>query len=154
MQISEDSWHFKLFVFMSQWNAAWHEKDDYLDYPKIPESGIGLCPYMRMILIWGPLAILSNFVPLAFLVGALFLFPASANGAAGVGWTLFTIAAMIGSGFAIGWLKDRKEIRDEAKERSQLDPYGEEEKPDGFFKLLWTWVHDSICPVLEVKERK
>lgn len=34
MKISPDSWHYKLYVFMSQWNAAWRGKDNFLDYPK------------------------------------------------------------------------------------------------------------------------
>jgi hypothetical protein len=30
MKISADSWHYRLYVFMSQWNAAWRGKHDPL----------------------------------------------------------------------------------------------------------------------------
>jgi len=156
MKIREDSWHFRLYVFMSQWNAAWRYKDDYLAYPKIGSSGIGLCPYMRMILIWGPLAIVSNVVPIFAVVAAFLIFPGSMNGAAGVGWLLFSISVIIGLGFIISWIKDWSDERAERREGSQLkcqDP--DYVEPDSFWKLLKAFAQTTkskICPVLELEK--
>ena len=155
MKISPDSWHYRLYSFMSQWNAAWREKDDFLDYPK-HGTMIGLCPYMRMILIWGPLAILSNLIPIAAVIGAFLLFPASVNGGAAVGWLFFTVIAFVGIILALGWLKNYLDERHEENEVSQLhkqDP--DYVEPDSFWKLLKGYakaVKSRVCPVLELEE--
>lgn len=157
MQISRDSWHFRLYVFMSQWNAAWQGKSDYLDHPKMGRSAnIGLCPYMRMILIWGPLSILSNLVPIAAVIVAIVLFPAGMNGLAGVGWLVFWAVTLVGSGLALGKLADWREARYEQNRKSQLlrqDP--DYVEPDSFWKLVKEFAvatKTKICPVLEVKQ--
>lgn len=155
MRISKNSWHYKLYVFMSQWNAAWRAEDDYHLFPKDNER-IGLCPYMRMILIWGPLAILSNIFPLGTFAAVVFLFPMSANGLWGVFWLFFWIATVIVALFGIGFLKDFSDKRAERK-KSQLDSNEEpkSEPETGFFKILIEYVKafkTKICPVLEVKQ--
>jgi hypothetical protein len=152
MRISPKSWHYRLYVFMSQWNAAWRDKDDYLSYPKHGEM-IGLCPYMRMILIWGPLAILSNLIPLGFVIMALLLFPMSAAGPSGIGWLLFWLVMTIGLVIGGGFIKDWLDRRADEKENSQIPgwDYEPKKKPDGFFKLLNEWIHSKFCPVLEVQ---
>lgn len=154
MKISPDSWHYRLFCFMSQWNAAWRGKHDYHTYPKIGQFGIGLCPYMRMILIWGPLAIVSNVIPLGAFALAFYVFPHSAAGAAGVIWLLVSLGAGLGAIFLLGFLKDWVDARQEARYESQVSE-SEEEKPDGFWKLLGQFLKSAktkVCPVLELEE--
>jgi hypothetical protein len=135
---------------MSQWNAAWHHKSNYYEYPKHGEM-IGLCPYMRMIIIWGPLAILSNLIPLGAVIGALFMFPMAANGAAGVGWLFFWVVLTVGLIVAWAFFKDWRDAKAEEKEKSQISSWDdEEEKPQGFIKLMYEWIHNKFCPILEV----
>jgi len=153
MKISPTSWHYRLYVFMCQWNAAWRDKDDYWEYPK-NTTMLGLCHYMRMILIWGPLAILSNLVPIATLLGAFFIFPAGANGIVAILWLFGAIAALAASIFGISLLKDYLDARDESKKKSQLEAQfdNQKEKPKSFLVLMYVWIHDSICPMLELPQ--
>ncbi len=156
MKIREDSWHFRLYVFMSQWNAAWRGNNDYLDHPQISSFGIGLCPYMRMILIWGPLAILSNVFPIAAVIGSLVAFPGSVAGTSGIFWLFGWIAGFVGAIFALGWIKNWQDERQESREISQLikqDPNYVE--PESFWKLIKDYVKSAktkVCPVLELEE--
>lgn len=160
MKISADSWHYRLYVFMSQWNAAWLGKSEPWEYPR-GGTMIGLCPYMRMILIWGPLAILSNLVPIGAIIGTFFLFPAAVNGALGVAWLFgffVTLGALIfGMGY-VGHLIGRLE---EGRRRNQLtrkeeEDYYETEPRQTFRGLVWSYlvaVKTKMCPVLEVNEK-
>lgn len=163
MKISRTSWHFKLFVFMSQWSAAWRCHKDFFEWPHISKFGIGLCPYMRMILIWGPLAILSNILPIMFIVGSFVLFPGFAAGWAGVGWLFGSLVIVIGVVFATflsvefvsEWRRNRAPERhwiqtDESDDESDDEP--SEGKPHGFIRLFAVWLHDAVCPILEVEK--
>lgn len=158
MKISPDSWHYKLYVFMCQWNAAWRGKNDYWEYPR-QGNMIGLCPYMRMILIWGPLAILSNLIPIAAIVGTFFLFPASLNGVVGIAWLLGTIFALAAGILGIGYVSHLIGKLEEGRRREKLDrEFFEDEpsKPTKTFRgLVWDYVvavKTKMCPVLEVEK--
>lgn len=152
MKISPTSWHYRLYCYMSQAHAAWTHKDDYHEYPK-NTAFLGLCPYMRMILIWGPIAILSNLIPIFAILATLFIFPASTGGLAGVLWLFGAIGTLVGAIIGLGYLVEWNRERRHAREESQLGSYGEpEEKPKGFIALLYTWIHDSICPKLELPQ--
>ena len=151
MKISPTSWHYRLYCYMSQAYASWTHENDYWEYPK-NTAFLGLCPYMRMILIWGPIAILSNLVPIYAVIAALVLFPAGASGWVGIAW-LFGSAALIAGLIVLGaYLFDKGAERRAAKKESQLNNMDEEEKPAGFIKLMYTWIHDSICPKLELPQ--
>jgi hypothetical protein len=159
MKISENSWHYRLFVFMSQWNAAWRNRDDYLDHPKTSRRekfNIGLCPYMRMILIWGPLSILSNLIPLLAVLGALVAMPTGMNGLAGVLWLLFWAVSAVAIGFAIAKLADWRQARAENQEKLQVYRQSPDYvKKDTFLSLLGEFlmsIKTKICPVLEVEK--
>jgi hypothetical protein len=160
MKISADSWHYRLYVFMSQWNAAWRHKIDPWEYPRGGHM-IGLCPYMRMILIWGPLAILSNLLPLGALYVTFILFPVSMNGGLGVAWLLgffVTVGAVV---FAIGFIRHVIGKLEEGRRSSQITRQQEEElarqrgeEKTSFRSLVWGFLvaaKTKMCPVLELK---
>lgn len=155
MKISADSWHHRLYVFMSQWNAAWRGKDDHWEYPRGGYM-IGLCPYMRMILIWGPLAILSNLIPIGAVIGTFFLFPAAINGGLGVAWLLgffITLGAVI---FSIGYIRHLIGTLEEDRQSQQISRQQEEEleQRTTFWSLIWGFlvaIKTKMCPVLELK---
>ena len=158
MKISPDSWHYKLYVFMSQWNAAWRGKSDYWEYP-LNGNMIGLCPYMRMILIWGPLAILSNLIPIGAIVATFFLFPASVNGAVGVAWLIGSILLIAGGILAIGYITHLIGRIEEGRRRNEIenDDWFEEgyEPKQTFRGLVWSYLvalKTKMCPVLELKK--
>ena len=157
MKIRNDSWHYRLYVFMSQWNAAWRGRDDYLDFPHTDYyNRIGLCPYMRMILIWGPLSIISNVIP----VGAVFLavigFPLMLNGAAGVGWLVFWAVTLVAVVYAVSKIMDWRQAQHEARAGSQLYTQAPDYvEPDSFWRLVREYavsVKTKICPVLEIEK--
>jgi hypothetical protein len=155
MKISADSWHYRLYVFMSQWNAAWRGKHDPWEYPRGGHM-IGLCPYMRMILIWGPLAIFSNLIPIGAVIVTFFLFPAAMNGGLGVAWIFgffITLGAVI---FGIGYIYHLIGRLEEGRKRNQITRQQEEEfeEKTTFRGLFWGFlvaVKTKMCPVLELK---
>ena len=159
MKISENSWHYRLYVFMSQWNAAWRNCDDYLEYPKTygrRSNNIGLCPYMRMILIWGPLSILSNLIPILAVLGALIAMPTGMNGLAGFLWLIFWAVTAAAFTLGIAKLADWRQARAERMEKLQTyrqDP--DYVKQDTFWSLLGEYlmsIKTKVCPVLEVEK--
>ena len=52
MILNKNAWHFSVYKFFKTQMNRW---DDY--YPEDPNTieNIGLCPYMRTLLLWGPL---------------------------------------------------------------------------------------------------
>lgn len=158
MKISPDSWHYKLYVFMCQWNAAWLGRDDHWEYPR-KGTMIGLCPYMRMILIWGPLAILSNLIPIGAVIATFFIFPAAANGIVGIAW-IFGFFILLGfTILIIGYISHLQEYVKEKRRTSQILKNEKEthdsEPHQSFLGLVWSYiiaVKTRMCPVLELSE--
>lgn len=156
MKLNPNSWHYKIYAFNSQLVAAWMHKDDYHYYPKIGSFGIGLCPYMRMILIWGPLVALTNVVPFAAIYAAFIMFPGFAAGGAGIFWLIFTLASIVGFFVLLAKIKDWASERQERREESQLrrqDP--DYQEPEGFWRLVGGYLKSmktKICPVLEIQD--
>lgn len=162
MKINTDSWHYKLYIFMAQWNAAWLHNDNYIDYP-LNRKKIGLCEYMRMILIWGPLSILSNLIPLGLVFLVLFSFPFYANGTIGVLWLFGFVGFIIATSVVLGRIADWKSDRKEALRKSQIydeyddyDDCEDDREPDqGFATLMKEYlksIKSKICPILEVNK--
>ncbi len=157
MKISPDSWHYKLYVFMSQWNAAWRHKLDPWEYPR-GKNMIGLCPYMRMILIWGPLSILSNLLPIGAVYAAFVMFPAAVNGTAGIAWLVGSVIALAVSFFLIGWIAHLIGVVREQRRDSRIQREFEDldvEPKETFFGLIKQYIvaiKTRICPVLELED--
>lgn len=155
-KIDRNSWHWKIYAFNSQLVHAWLGKDFYYEYPKQREGEkIGLCPYMRMIILWGPLVMLTYLAPLAAFYGALIYFPYSANAGLGLLALFGTLLAISGVIWLLAWLAvkreeetwEQREAREEARERRL------KENP-GFLRLFWRWLvaqKTKICPVMEVE---
>lgn len=157
-QINPKSWHYKVYVFMSQWNAAWCHESNYEMYPNDGKM-IGLCPYMRMIFIWGPMAILSNLIPFGALFIVFFAAPFKAAGFVGIAWLFGTIMTIVLAIVAFGFLYDVRIARKDAKESAllKLRQDWDEEKPETFMSLLRDWLKSyktKICPVLEMPDDK
>lgn len=163
MTINTRSWHYRLYVFMLQWCKAWNGHDDYYYEPRL--KNIGLCSYMRMILLWGPLVILTNVVPLGMTIAALFLFPIAANGFVGVAWLLGIILLPFVLMYAwirlTSWLENRypdaptKNQNDGEIKTGNIHDQEKVEPSTGFMSLLWSYLvsfKTKICPVLEVEK--
>ena len=151
-KIDKNSWHYKWYVIASQLNAKWQGKDHYLDYPLNKQTG--LCPYMRMILMWGPLAILSNLVPIGAVVAVFLYLPASAMGWMGIVWLLFyifTVFACIGSiGLLVNWRARYKEKNKKSNLEKQHPDYEAPETGRTLLVKYATTFHTKICPMLEM----
>lgn len=154
MKIDPESWHYRLYCFMSQWTAAWRGVEDFHNEPRSYKRMIGLCPYMRMILIWGPLAILSNFIWILAVITTFFAFPAGINGLAGVSWLVGSIFIFGVAIYLLGKLKDLMSSREDARIKENLrrqDP--DYEPPVTFWNVLVGYIKTfktKICPVMEL----
>jgi len=154
-KINPESWHYKIYRYNSQLVAAWLCEDDYHEYPHQYGKMIGLCPYMRMICLWGPLVALSNIIPLAALAATFWMLPSFANGIAGVLWLFGSIALIFATFIGMAYLKDKSNERKEAKKQSQLRDYDEyfAEPPVTFWTLFKDYVRavkTKVCPILEL----
>lgn len=154
MKISDKSWHYKIYVFNSQLVAAWKDDKFYLNKPGNGKN-IGLCPYMRMIFVWGPLAMLSYTVPIYAMYLALFKFPVSAAGAMGIVWLFGWIAGIIGFMFAMAWFTEYNNNRkaNKASKSSIVNPYDGIEEESTFWTIIREYVvalKTKVCPILEV----
>lgn len=156
MKINQNSWHYRLYNFMAQWHAVWLVNYDYLNAGKPTNGKIGLCPYMRTILIWGPLAILSNLVPFGMLYLTFFVIPIELNGAMGVYWLFGVLVGLIITVVLIILLSEYQENRRNAR-MSQVknQDEAEQDQSDSFWSLVKEYLvslKTRICPVLEVDD--
>jgi len=157
MQISSNSWHYKLYVFMSQWFAVWLRDYNYINAGQPENKRIGLCPYMRTILVWGPLAIISNIIPFGGLYLALIVVPASLNGSIGIMWTFGGILLlMFFVAVFIIMVELYEKYRYSNKNKSNITGDENQENSHGFWKLIKEYavsIKTRVCPVLEVDEK-
>jgi hypothetical protein len=165
-KIAPTSWHYKVYVFNSQLCAKWHNDDsEFHEYP-LHTRNIGLCPYMRMIFIWGPLVVLTYILVAMFIALTVWTLPSFAtNGVSGTLWLLGSIAAMISGvllmGSCIDYCEKRKDIirqkNNDIKNSMTADEY------DAFINpvkeaTFWSLCKDylksmktKVCPVLEFR---
>jgi len=152
LNINKSSWHYKVYTFNSQWWAAWTNQSDYHTY-KMNNDKIGLCEYMRMILLWGPLAILSNIVPIMAVWLAFFMFPMSISGIGGVIWLFVAIGAFGASGVC---LEKFLSYRENKKSQAATDMTHNNAIPDSGFRVIAKEfvisIKTKVCPILEVND--
>ena len=157
IDISKTSWHYKLYRFFSQLCAAWRGNEDFYKYPK-NQNMIGLCQYMRMILIWGPLVMLTYLIPIGAVTSFFFWLPFSLNGSAGVMSFYAVVASLI---FVIVvatiaiWLIKRStdaviEYRETKKNKSKVET--KTKKPNLLFEYAKA-IKSKMCPILKVEEK-
>lgn len=158
MHISVNSWHYQIYVFMHRICLKFVGDDYWYEAPH--SKKVNLCPYMRTILIWGPLVILFH---LAWLLLALTVFvwiPLSVSGVAAYSWTLgvffvglsFLTVISIISFLGLKFLGDRSQRK--RKER-QIRKLNGESEPITFWSSLREYlksVKSKTCIQLEIKE--
>jgi hypothetical protein len=162
MKLNPNSWHYKVYVFNSQLNARWNDHSDFVDFPH-HGNNIGLCPYMRMIFVWGPLTMLAYVATIAVIVGTVWVFPSGATGGiTGTLWLLGTLSAIIGGLLGIAYVSDWRQEKTLAKHKERLElkdsmTYNEWQEHNKPPETFWTLCRDylksmktKICPVLEI----
>jgi hypothetical protein len=158
MKLNKSSWHYKLYAFNSQMVAKLWDEGDFHEYPHHGNI-IGLCPYMRMILIWGPLAFLCNLIPLAGITWFFIVLPAFTVGL----WSLLMFVSYVCaiSGltialyFCIRYLIKRYSPDNQATRKAdKLERIAQKVgQPDTFRSLLVGYIKSvktKVCPVLEL----
>jgi hypothetical protein len=111
---------------------------------------------MRMILIWGPLVMLTYTIPIGALGFAMFHFPMQAGGIAGLGWLMLVIFGDAVIIALIAWRANMSEETDyEEEHRKREERKKQIEENPGFLRLAWHFLvalKTKICPVLEVEK--
>jgi hypothetical protein len=163
MKLNKSSWHYKVYAFNSQMVAKLGDEHDFYEYPHHGRI-IGLCPYMRMIMIWGPLVFLCNLVPLIAAVGAFIVLPVTTIGAVSQLIVVATIVGFIvaacliigGANYLAGRLGDMQELRTEQQEKTRLESAANGvTPPETFWSLLVSYITSlktKVCPVLELDD--
>ena len=155
MYISQNSWHFQLYKF-TKTVVERFKGNPYWD--NVSVSKVNLCPYMRTILIWGPLVVSFYSFLYAFGLYVLVYLPITmTNGAAimNTGLFIFVCAliavALIGSiafitNMTVGLVDKQRAKREEMEELGI--------KPSGFFAILMEYLKSlksKTCVQLEVQ---
>lgn len=150
MNISKTSWHYKLFRLNYILKASLFNKsyDDWYwqDFSNRP---VNLCHYMRTILVWLPLKLLTYVGFYAILLWLIFEFGVKTYGG---GFLLMLMAiaglAVIGGAFFVFFLlegflkKQAQKVREEKEDHKK------------FTSLLFEWYRaakEKVCPIMEVK---
>jgi len=156
MYISQNSWHFQLYKF-TKMIVERFKGNSYWDSVSTSKA-INLCPYMRTILIWGPLVITFYALMYAFGIYVLLYLPITmTNGAAILNTGAFILFCAIIGGtmlgifllsthLTIGFTEKRRERRE------QMEAQGI--KPSGFFVILKEYLKSlksKTCVQLEVR---
>ena len=159
MKLNLESWHYKLYAFDCQMVAALWDESNPHEYPQHGRI-IGLCPYMRMILIWGPLTLLLQLSPWAAAIGAVCVLPMYVIGS--TSWITLVLSIIAIIGLAIGawmlmrYITDAVDTHRTNKQESlpQIDPFAEP-KPDTFWTMTVAYLRSAktrICPILEIDD--
>lgn len=150
MKIDTNSWHYKLYVFNCQLVSAWTGYEQFYMEPD-HQRRIGLCPYARMLLIWGPLIMSSYLAMVLVVIGCLIVFPILINGVIGISWffgTMFTIAGVI-------YLTSRfLEKRDHLRKETPRVVKENDDSPS-FWQIVKEYIKAcklKICPIMEIKQ--
>tara|TARA_B110000240_G_C13364849_1_gene395615 strand:- start:315 stop:809 length:495 start_codon:yes stop_codon:yes gene_type:complete len=163
MKLNKSSWHYKVYAFNSQLVAAWQNQNSFHRYPYHGKI-IGLCPYMRMIIIWGPLVFLCNLAPLVAAVGVFIVLPVTTIGAMSqlivvatiVGFVVAACLIIGGANYLAGRLGDMEELRAEQQKKTKLESAANGvTPPETFWSLLVSYITSlktKVCPVLELDD--
>lgn len=141
--ISRNSWHFRLYMFYLR-----HGRSTYR-----PPAQICLCPYMRVLLIFLPLYLLSRLMMAAFVASLVFVIVREIVAASTRhGWYIFSLifgalVAVVGICVLVGvFWEDIKYKMENLKEAVT---------PDEPKTLAGQWLksfHEKICPCFDVVE--
>lgn len=164
MNIRSTDWHYRLYLFNHRLcqkfrgNTWWYEHEP---------SRINLCPYMRTILIWGPLLWFIHACLYVALGYAFIYLPLSVVGMSDMGWLVGALGrvAVTGLLFAVvayGLIrvlsyfgekrKKAKQERLELIESGVLPP----PKSSSFWKMVkeyWESFHSKTCFALKVEDK-
>jgi hypothetical protein len=161
MKPNTNSWYHKVFVFNSQIVATMRE---YQDPHLHPHHGkmYGLCPYMRMIFVWGPIVFLMNLFPLLCLIGTAIVLPITIIGGVSTAYTALVILAVIGIILACIWLLEYTSEILKKRRYQQKQVVKQREKdgvvpPDTFWSLTKAYLKSAktkVCPVLEFDDER
>ena len=159
MKLNKSSWHYKMYAFNSQMFAAWTMEPDFHSYPYDGKI-IGLCPYMRMIILWGPLVFLCNLAPWIAAVAAFIVLPVVTIG---VSSQLTVVATIVGVVIAaslffagVQYVGDRYIFAKKLKRKQRrIDAENSVTPPETFWSLLVSYIMSlktKVCPVLEIDD--
>lgn len=151
MKINRNSWHFKLYEFNLQLIAAWRGHDWYFEVKG--KDTIGLCPYVRTIILWGPL-IMATYVLTLYIVTLPFVFFPIAMGT-GLGGSIAVIGTIFLFILTLFLLDKYIGYRNKKKDDEEIPDWQSEEKDKTFGTVFWEYIKSfktKICPVLEVKD--
>lgn len=158
MNISATSWHFRLYTFNKRLLERFRGNRYWLDEES--PTRINLCPYMRTILIWGPMVYLFHaFMYLSLFVAFIWV-PMQMISTTDIGWLSMVVVFFLGIGLAMaaliyGFILLGSHTSKKFKERrEQREAAGIVEEEIGFIRALkayWKGFHDKTCFALEVK---
>ena len=156
MYISQNSWHFQLYKF-TKIVVERFRGNPYWDSVSTSRA-INLCPYMRTILIWGPIVLGLYALMYAFAFYVLLYLPITmTNGAALAGTGIFILFCAVCGGAMLGMFmlitKLTVGITDKRREHlERLEAQGI--KPSGFFVIFKEYLKSlksKTCVQLEIQ---
>lgn len=163
-KINPESWHYKLYVFNTQLIGRWGDDEEFYLRPHSRRRKIGLCPYVRTIMLWGPLVMASYVLPIGAFLGVVVFLPGGLAGTAGILGLISVFVAMaalaVGIGYLTKWINTVHKIyvpkKSELATNYDDDGYPIEiERPATFWTILKDYIiaaKTKVCPVLTLPE--
>jgi hypothetical protein len=153
-QWQDKRWHVRLYLWAEPIVAEFFDRGSHVyHYRKSYEVHTNLCPYMRTILLWLPLALLVNVATWAMAVATVTYIPGRLFGWKGWGLTVLVTAAGVGLLLLMLWLRQWYRERQEARPPKVPD-VGPHDRTPGFGSAVREWVrkkHEGICPSITIK---
>ncbi len=146
-------WHVRLYLWAEPIVAEFFEKRSITEYHNDSVS-TNLCPYMRTILVWFPLAILMNGLALLAALTAFFLVPVSLIGIKAYAITLGCIFTWLVVLVAVAWWR----VMDRKLDDDYRKIFGEDRDDTptlhGALAVYAGKLHDGICPGITITRTK
>jgi len=155
MNLDTKQWYVRWFF----WSLGiWDEFCETYETHDVELNGTNLCFFVRTIVLYVPLVIITQAFTFVLCLLAFVVFPimmfGSRHYAYGIGTILTIVTILVGGTFLYGYVQDKKDAK-----RNWFDRARRTSSASGpsFGKVLWSWVvaqKQKVCPMITFSNRQ
>ena len=156
LEVLSTSWHYKLYCFCAKTWFQFLGTDWKYNHWR---EHTNLCFYIRVILVWAPLMIMTHLMLLGAFVFTFWWYPQNMFGLGSfytvMGIILVIIALVVGFVYLIDSVKVSLSEREKPDHHKKSAAFRFGKSILSFLKLVWCWLEDAkkgICSEITVKE--
>jgi hypothetical protein len=155
MELNRSVWYVRLFFWSLRIWGAFRNDDHRYDVYEMEKRGTNLCFFVRVMIVYMPLVLLTHVAFVVAAVASLTVLPIYLFGGINYGWLLVVIAVVTctlkGIGVAERRVAERKHMWVKLMEHERETQQATESGGPGFFGVLWAYLvatKKKVCPLI------